>query len=261
LGLLLAAIPVAWVYLVAQRRAAVVALVIGLALFGIMLFWRQRSSFWKVMPALTIIAIAYTGAFWNSQSMAGFPAQAIKTVIAPEQASVEDQNSDLYRVLETFNLSATVRSAPALGIGFGQPFLRPYPLPDISAFEFNAYIPHNSFIWIWTKMGFGGFVTLLYLVGRTMIQGAARARFAASGPDAVAALSAVTFVAMYMVYLYVDIGWEPRNVFLLALAMGMCTGPISGYRESASAARTTAKTDDASASSLSTAGSQGADLR
>jgi len=226
LALLAASIPVTWVYLVAQRRAAIVALAVAFALFAVMLFWRQRRTFWKVIPICAVVMIGYLGAFWNSDSTAGFPAQAIKTVLAPEDASAEDQSSDFYRQLETLNLSATVRSAPLLGIGFGQPFLRPFPLPDISVFEFNAYVPHNSFIWIWMKTGFGGFVALIYIVGRTMMQGARRARAAPDGDDAVVALSGVLFVAMYLIFLYVDIGWEPRNVFLFALTMGLCTGLI-----------------------------------
>jgi len=230
LALFAVSIPVIWVYLVSQRRAAVVALVIGFALFAIVLFWRQRRTFWKLIPVVTLIAIAYTGAFWNSESTAAFPAQAVKTVIAPDQASAEDQSSDIYRILETLNLSATVKSSPLFGIGFGQAFLRPYSLPDISVFEFQAFIPHNSFIWVWTKMGFGGFVALLYLIGRTMMQGAARARAAPTGVDAVVAVNSVIFVAMYTVFLYVDIGWEPRNVFLLAVAMALCTGPLDDER-------------------------------
>jgi hypothetical protein len=147
-------------------------------------------------------------------------------VIAPGQASAADQSSDVYRTLESLNLSATVRASPILGIGFGQPFYRPYPLPDISSFEFNAYFPHNSLIWVWTKMGFGGFVALLYVLGRAMTEGAARARAAPNGVDALVSLNAVLFVAMYSVFLYVEVGWEPRNVVLLALAFGLCTGPL-----------------------------------
>jgi hypothetical protein len=238
LALLAASIPVMWIYIVSQRRAAVVALIGGFILFGVMLFWRQRRTFWKVVPVITLLAVAYTGTFWNSESSAAFPAQAVKTVVAPDQASAKDQSSNLYRILETLNLSATVKSSPVLGIGFGQPFLRPYPLADISVFEFNAYLPHNSFIWVWTKMGFGGFVALLYLIGRTMMQGASRARAAPSGIDAVVALNAVIFVAMYTVFLYVDIGWEARNVFLLAVAMALSTGPLDDLRTQRAARRT-----------------------
>lgn len=225
-ALLAASIPLMWAYLVSQRRAAIVALGVAFVLWAVMIFCRQRRTFWKVVPIATLVVIGYTGAFWNSQSTAGFPAQAIKTVVAPDQASERDQSSDLYREFETLNLAATVRAAPVFGIGFGQPFLRPYPLPDISFFEFHAFIPHNSLIWIWTKLGFGGFVTMLYLIARTMMQGSTRARAAPPGADAVVALAGVLFVAMYTVFLYVDIGWESRNVFLLALAMGLSTGPL-----------------------------------
>ena len=265
LALFAASIPVMWVYLVGQRRAAVVGLVGGFVLFGVMLFWRQRRTFWKVVPVVALVAIAYTGAFWNSESSAGFPAQAVKTVIAPDQASAEDQSSDIYRILENLNLSATVKSSPVFGIGFGQPFLRPYFLPDISVFEFNAYIPHNSFIWVWTKMGFGGFVALLYLVGRTMMLGAARARAAPSGIDAVIALNAVVFVAMYTIFLYVDIAWEPRNVFLLALTMGMCTGPLDDeHRAMATSSGTSTgstATAEVQANSADEMGAESMDLR
>lgn len=225
--LLVASVPLMWSYLVSQRRSAIVALGVAFVLWSVMIFWRQRRTFWKVVPAVSIIVIGYTGAFWNVQSSAGFPAQAIKTVVAPDQASAEDQSSDLYREFEMLNLAATVRASPVLGIGFGQPFLRPYPLPDISVFEFHAFIPHNSFIWIWTKLGFAGFVTLLYLFARTMMNGSSRARAAPDGTDAVVALAGVLFVAMYAVFLYVDIGWESRNVSLLALAMAMATGPLT----------------------------------
>ena len=59
MALLAASIPVMWVYLVGQRRAAVVGLVGGFVLFGVMLFWRQRRTFWKVVPVVTLVADGY----------------------------------------------------------------------------------------------------------------------------------------------------------------------------------------------------------
>ena len=226
LGLVVGALPVTWVYLVAQRRAAVVSLCVAFILFSIMLFWRQRRTFWRVVPVVMILATGYVGALWNSESTIGFPAQAVKSVIAPDSASAEDLSSDTYRILEKLNLSATVKSSPLFGIGFGQPFLRQYSLPDISVFEFNAYLPHNSLIWIWIKMGFGGFVTMLYILARAVADGTRRARAAPRGIDAVVSLNAVLFVAMFSVFLYVDVGWEARNAMLLALSLGLCTAPL-----------------------------------
>jgi hypothetical protein len=222
-GLLAAVVPVLWIYLAAQRRAAVVALVAALIIFTIILFWRQRRTFWKVVPIGAIVVIGYVGAFWSSESSAGFPAQAVKSVIAPNSMSEKDQSSNEYRRVENFNLSYTIRSAPITGLGFGQPFLRPVQLPDISGFEFNAYLPHNSLLWIWIKLGFGGFVTVLYLLARSLSLGARRIREAPLGLDLLVASNAAMFVVMYSVYIFVDVAWEARNVTLLGLAMGLCT--------------------------------------
>ncbi|MET0908777.1 MAG: O-antigen ligase family protein, partial [Ilumatobacteraceae bacterium] len=210
--------------------AAVVALVTALIVFTIILFWRQRRTFWKVVPIGAIVVIGYLGAFWTSESSAGFPAQAVKSVIAPNSMSAKDQSSNEYRRIENFNLSYTIRSSPITGLGFGQPFLRPVQLPDISGFEFNAYLPHNSLLWIWIKLGFAGFVTVLYLLARSLSLGARRIRDAAPGLDLFIASNAAMFVVMYAVYIFVDVAWEARNVTLMALAMGLCTGHLIGER-------------------------------
>ena len=49
------------------------------------------------------------------------------------------------------------------------------------------------------------------------------------GLDLFTVSSAVMFVVMYAIYIYVDVAWEPRNVTLLALSMGLCTAD-SGER-------------------------------
>ena len=61
-----------------------------------------------------------------------FPAQAIKGVVVPDSQSEEDKASNFYREIEAFNLQFTMRAEP-LGVGFGKPFYRPAPMPDISS--------------------------------------------------------------------------------------------------------------------------------
>lgn len=221
LALVVASVPVVWVLIASQRRAGFITLLAGGILLAVTLFWRQRATFWKVVPLCTIIAIGYVGAFWNSDSSIGFGAQAVKGVIAPEQLDEADQASDVYRIIENLNVHATIRSSPVIGLGFGQPFLRPFKLPDISRFEFNAYVPHNSFLWIWIKTGFVGFATMIYVVGRAVSLGANRVRRLAHGPDAVVGTTAVLFVVMYMIYTYVDIAWDPRNMVLLGAMLAI----------------------------------------
>jgi hypothetical protein len=220
--MVLCSMPIAWVYLESQRRAAVIGLGLCLLLFFAVLFWRQRRTFWKVAPIAIILVVGYLGAFWNSTSNAGFPAQAAKTVIAPDSLSAKDQSSDLYRKIENYDLSVTIRSSPVFGLGFGQRFLRPVPLADISVFEFYEYIPHNSTLWIWIKLGFGGFALVFFLFGRAVMLGAARLRRLRDPVDALAMTGALMFVVSFAIYTYVDIAYDPRNSVLLGFAFAMC---------------------------------------
>jgi hypothetical protein len=210
------AVPVVVAYMISQRRAAIVAFIAALLLLAIVLFWTNRRSFWRVVPVVLILISGYTAAFWNSTSTPGFPAQAIKSVIAPDQVSERNQNSDNYRIIEKVDVLATIQSSPATGIGFGKPFLRPVPLPGITPFLLEPYVPHNSILWIWMKAG--GFVALLYLLSTAMRTGARAVLQAPRGGDAALMLTSVAFVLMYVVFAYVDIAWDPQNMVLLAMA-------------------------------------------
>jgi hypothetical protein len=221
--LAVAAIPVVYVMFLAQRRSGVAALAVGGALLAIALLWRRRRTFWLVTPVFALAIAAYTAAYWTSTSDLAFPAQAIKSVIAPGSASEEDASSDLYRIIEAYNLNFTIRTDPLLGLGFGRAFYRPVPLPDISFFEFYLYQAHNSVLWLWIKVGFFGFVTMFYVFGRTIISGAQRVRSMDIDIDFVLTLAMTLFVVMYGVYTWADISWDARNCVFLGFAIAACT--------------------------------------
>ena len=82
-GILLLAIPCLFAYAVAERRAAVVALVVGIVMLSIVLHQRSRRAFWWFVPIVTVIGLLYLGAFWGAQGSLGFPAQAIKSSSRP----------------------------------------------------------------------------------------------------------------------------------------------------------------------------------
>jgi hypothetical protein len=213
-------VPVTYMYLASQRRAAFVALIAALGVVGAVLLWTNRRAFWRVVPIVLIIGTVYTAAFWHDEtSTAGFPAQAVKSVIAPNDISERNQSSDLYRIVEKQDILATIRSSPITGIGFGKPFLRPFPLPQINFFLLAPYMPHNSVLWIWIKGGIGGFIALIYLFGVAMHTGARAVLAGGRGDHAATVLTSVTFVLMYAIFSYVDIGWDPQNMVLLAVAM------------------------------------------
>lgn len=214
-------IPPMVVYFLTQRRAAIVALAVGMLFLLVVLFWRQRSTFRKLVPALLIVTIGYLGAFWNSQSSAGFPAQALKSVIAPDEATTRNQDSDLYRRIENFDLNYTIRSKPLTGIGIGKPFFRPIALPSLGSFAFNAYIPHNSILFLWVAFGFGGFASFLCLIGLSVVLGADAIRRAPPGRDIVVALAWLLAIVMTVVFAGVDTAWEHETFVLLGTAIAI----------------------------------------
>jgi hypothetical protein len=217
------AIPAVPAYFYSQRRAAFIALLIGFAVFAIVLRARNRKAFRWFVPIGVLVVGAYTAAFWGSTADVGFGAQAIKSVIAPDQISAEDQNSNLYRIIENYDIWFTIRAEPVTGIGFGHPFYRPVALPDISFFPFFEYIPHNSMLWIWMKTGFLGFVSLLFLLACSIRTGVSSLDRVRDSEHAVLALVGLLYVVMYAVFAYVDIAWDTRGMVFFAFALACCS--------------------------------------
>jgi hypothetical protein len=222
IALTIMAIPVTWAYLLSQRRAAVVALAVGVIALLIVLFYRRRRAFWFVTPTFFVLALGYILATWNAGGAIGLPADAVKTVLFPNELADADSSSDLYRQLEAINLWSTIRSAPEFGIGFGQKFIKVVQMPDISGFLFWEYIPHNSVLWIWIKLGFLGFVSCLFLFARAVQRGGRSVLVVRGGEQAAVVLTGLTFVVMFLVFAYVDIAWTARGTVFLAFCFAIC---------------------------------------
>jgi hypothetical protein len=224
------AIPVVIVYVLSQRRAAIVALVGGLIVAFAVLNWTNRKLFWRITPVVVVLAVGYVGAFWNSTSTAGFPAQAVKSVVAPDSLSERNQGSDQYRAIENLDVVFTIKASPVLGLGFGQRFYKPYPLPAIASFLLEDFKPHNSILWIWIKAGIGGFIAMLFLFGSSLRDGARSILDAAKQDNTYAAFTmmSVAYVLMVAIFSYVDIAWDAQNMVMLAFILGQI-GSVSQF--------------------------------
>jgi O-antigen ligase len=220
--LVLAVIPTVYVFVLSQRRAAFVALAAGFVVFAIVLFFRRRKAFYILLPTVLILTAGYTAAFWNANDGVGFGARAIKSVFAPDEVSERDSASDIYRAIENYNLVYTIRAEPLTGVGFGKPFYQPAPLPNISWFVFYQYIPHNSVLWIWLKMGLAGFVTLLFIIAATIRAGIRASLRVPSGDALAVTVSALAFVVMFFVFAYVDLAFNSKTCLFLAVCMAAC---------------------------------------
>lgn len=221
--LLLGSAPVAFALLVSQRRAGFAALVVGVIVWAVVLFLKRRKLFWAVIPALLVVGILYTAAFWNrTEGILGQPVRAVQTVLGVGERSARDQSSDYYRQLEEYNLWRTIRDNPVAGIGFGRPFTQYIPMVILDWWEFQFYTPHNQIFWVWLKLGVGGFVVTLWLFGLG-VAGAARLLHE---PLDAAVMPFVVMTAAYIVMLttfaYVDIGLaNGRPMMLLGVLLGL----------------------------------------
>ena len=213
--------PVLLTYLAAERRAALVALLVGLALMAFMLYLHRRRAFWIVMPIVAVVGVVYLAAFWNSSGALGLPARAVKSVIAPKQVDPRDESSNQYRVLENINVLYTIQQSPLTGIGFGQKFKIIVPMPDISFFEWWQYLSHNSVLWIWMKTGLFGFLAFLFMVGWSVSVGVNIVQSLPDGDLSAFALTATLFVVMHFVFAYVDISWDSRSMLILGSMLGL----------------------------------------
>ncbi|MBK7914912.1 MAG: O-antigen ligase family protein [Chloroflexi bacterium] len=208
-------------YLATQRRAAFLTLAIALVMMAIILFLENRRAFWLIVPPLGLAAMVYIAIFWNASGALGLPAQAVKSVVAQDQADAADLSSNLYRQIENVNTSFTVHQRPLTGVGFGQKFYVIVPLPDISFFSWWQYFPHNSIIWIWLKAGVGGFIAMLFLVGMAIMVGA-RALWRMPRDDMSAiVLTAVLYIVMHFIFAYADISWDIQSMVYVGMMMGL----------------------------------------
>jgi hypothetical protein len=207
-------------YFANQRRASFITLAIGLILIMIVLYCNNRKAFWLIVPLVCVIGAIYVTAFWNSTGGIGGPARALRSVIAPEPGGRDDL-SNAYRIIENINTTFTIKQRPLTGIGFGNKFYIIVPLPDISFFTWWEYITHNSIMWIWMQAGVGAFISLLFLIGMSVIVGV-RTLWRMPGGDLSAfALTATLYVVMHFIYAYVDISWEAQSMIYVGTMMGL----------------------------------------
>jgi len=200
---------------ITERRAGWVSLDIALVLVAIFIFRMKRKVFYYLVLPLCIVYLGYLGAFWNADGAIAQPARAVRSINDPEG---RDLSSNLYRLIERQN----IRANPITGLGFGQPYIFYYSMPDLSWWIFWHYIPHNGVMWVWMKMGTAGFLALLTLVGVGLVRGVQILKQSSVSRSAPYLVAIVSLLIMLFVYSYVDIGLNNTRVaVMLGLALGV----------------------------------------
>jgi len=217
----LISIPVMFSYLASQRRSAFIVLFVALGLMTLLLYRESRKLFWMIVPAVAVAGMLYIAVFWNSSGALGLPAQAIKSVVAEDQANAKDRSSNIYRETENINTSYTIHQKPLTGIGFGQRFYTLVDLPDISSYIWFEYITHNSIAWIWMKAGVGGFLALLFFIGTAVMTGIRVLWRMPRNDMSAIALTATLYIIMHFIYAYADMSWDAPNMVYIGVMAGI----------------------------------------
>lgn len=153
-----------------QRRAGIAALIVALLpLLGILwvLFAERRQQLRALITGLILFNMVYLPVAWNAQGIWALPARAIRSQTSPDQ---RDASSDLYRLAETEDLKFTRDVSPYIGFGYGRKFIQKIPLPLLTT-DFLEYLPHNSVLWVWMRIGHLGFFCFLMMIASVLICG------------------------------------------------------------------------------------------
>lgn len=215
----LAAPALTYTLLASGRRSGIIVLIVGMLVTSLVLFIVKRKAFFANALPMLVVAGLFLALTWNTAGTFGQPARAIRSLYEPDP---RDAASNFYRLLETYDITATLRSDPLLGVGFGREFLMVATLPDLSWWPFWRYETHNNVLWIWMKLGLAGYVVFWSLLGSAM----ARAAFAAKkltdpGLRSAAVFCLVTLVGT-IVYGYVDLAFvSGRTMVMLGAVLGM----------------------------------------
>jgi O-Antigen ligase len=210
---------VIYTLLASERRAAYIAIMVGLAVCVLVLLVAKRKAFFTIAVPCLVISVIYFPLFWNNTSLLGQPARAVRSITQPDE---RDAASNYYRDLEKIDVQAGIAGDPLLGVGFGQPFPFVVDLPDLSWWQFWHYEPHHNILWVWLKTGALGFVLFWGLMG-TAIARAAYLTIKLHSPNARSvALLALAGIVMTLVFCYVDVGLvSGRVTIFLGTLMGM----------------------------------------
>jgi hypothetical protein len=205
-----------------NRRAGIASFVIAFIPLVPLLwvvFENRRTQIARFAVFFLVFSAVYLPVAWNAKGVWAFPAQALRSNSDP---SARDQASNNYRYAEDQNLKMNRDLQPWIGLGFGKEFARFIPLPYIGEEKLLRYMPHNSVLWIWMRIGNLGFMVFLMMLASVLIKGTQAIRAVRDKTLRVAGVLALMQLLMHYVYGKYDLQWaSPRMMFFTGALIGI----------------------------------------
>ena len=181
----------------------------------------RRKMLVRLDVAVLVLAVVYIGVFWNhDQGSLGQGARAVHSAIAP---SARDQSSDQYRNTENADLIFDIHATRSIGQGYGVPINYVIPTADISTFDpMIAYIPHDSILYEWYRLGLLGELLLWSIVAFGILAAGRLVRRGTRDTAVVGALGICSIICWILMG-YNDVGLTQLRI---ATFMGFIFGAI-----------------------------------
>jgi O-antigen ligase len=151
------------------------------------------------------------------------PARAIASNFNPDP---RDASSNHDRAWEDKDIMATVNQSPLtqiIGTGFGKPMLQPFSLSDVTGiYPLEVYLPHNSILWVWMRLGTIGYFLLWIMIGTVLVQATRLLRRLRDPSLSGWALLVIVVVIQQVIFGYLDIGWTNyRNMIVVGMLFAL----------------------------------------
>jgi len=208
-----------------SRRTAWAILMIGGVVLAVVAYVRlpsRRRVLRRLAVVTALISSVYFPVYWHHDGTLAQPARAVRSVIAPD---ARDEQSNQYRFVENANLALSIQMHKSTGSGFGIPIVYAIPMVDLRSQNSSiAYIPHNTVLWVWMRMGVLGEVLFWLVIAQAIIAACRLSR----APDRESALFGALVTCA--VIAYVILGNQDLGLFWfrIALCVGILLGAVEG---------------------------------
>jgi len=201
-----------------QRRASIAAFIIAFIPMLPMLWTllkSKRAQIGKLGIIFGLTFAIYLPLAWNANGPLALPARAIRSQTEP---SARDAASNGYRDSENFDVTTTRDASPIIGYGYGKPFMQPVPLPAVST-DFVYYMPHNSVLWVWMRLGHIGFFLFWMMISVFIIRGLEILKSIRLPETRLIGLLAITMVLMMLTFGKFDLALVDLRVLTITAVL------------------------------------------
>ena len=201
-----------------QRRASIAAFIIAFVpLMPILwvILEKRRKQIGTLTLALLALAAVYLPLAWGSNAAWALPARAIRSQTDP---SARDAASNTYRASEEYDCVVTRDASPIFGYGYGRLFLQPVPLPQVNT-DFVYYMPHNSLLWVWMRIGHIGFFLFWIMVAGFIVRGLEMLKKVRMPETRMVGLLAILMLLMMITFGKYDLALVDLRILTLAAIM------------------------------------------